>query len=432
MKQVCASLLLIAALAACGEQELILEGERLDIEGLPESSDETSRAEPIALPRAVANSTWTHVGGNPAHHLTHVALDTPLSRAFTVSIGEGNGRKHRITADPVVANGRVYALDSRATVSAFTTSGAPVWSRDLTPASDDEDDASGGGLAISGNTLYVTTGFGELTALDAATGAPRWTQDLASAATGAPTVSDGAVYLVTRNGIGWAIDAGNGRILWQTLGATSPSGVAGGAAPAVAGSQVIFPLSSGQMIAATAGNGGRTWGQSVAGERLGRAFSRFSDISADPVVANGVVYAGNHSGRAAAFNAATGERVWRANEGALSPIWVAGGSAFMVSDENRLLRLDATTGETIWAQNLPFFTRDRIRRRETTFAHFGPVLANGRLVVASDDGQVRQFDPASGNLVGSFELPDGAASNPVIAGGTLYIVTENGQLHAFR
>lgn len=425
------SVALVLALASCGDREEILEGERLDIEGIAEE-EVVNRAEPIALPRMTANADWPQVGGNSAHFIPHPALSRDLNRAWSVDIGEGNGKRHRITADPVVAGGRVFTLDSRAGVVAHTTGGKALWTRDLTPQADNEDDASGGGLAVGGSALFVTTGFGELTALEAATGNTLWVQDLNSAATGAPTYADGVVYLVTRNAIGWAIDASNGRILWQVLGATSSSGVAGGSAPVVAGSQVIFPLSSGQIIAAIAGPGNQTWAASVAGERRGRAFSRFSDITGDPVVADGVVYAGNHSGRAAAFNASNGQRVWRANEGALSPVAVAGGSVFMVSDENRLLRLDAVTGETIWARDLPFFTRERIRRRDATFAHYGPVLAGGRLVLASNDGQLRQFDPASGNLIGTVELPDGAARNPVVAGGTLYIVTENGQLHAFR
>ena len=116
----------------------------------------------------------------------------------------------------------------------------------------------------------------------------------------------------------------------------------------------------------------------------------------------------------------------------MSPVWVSGGSVFLISDENRLIRLDAATGETIWAEDLPFFTKRRIARRKATFAHYGPVLAGGRLIVASDDRQLRQYDPVTGGFISSVSLPSGAARNPVIAGGTLYIVTANGELHAFR
>jgi outer membrane protein assembly factor BamB len=434
VKPVLAAATAAILLAACGEQELLLPGERLDLRGdAPATLEEAvNRAAPLSLPAASVNADWTHRNGNPSHALTHPALDRALQPAWSVRIGEGNGRKHRLTADPVVSNGRVFALDSRALVTAVSTAGATLWTRDLTPPADRPDDASGGGIAASGDRIYVTTGFGELTALDAASGDVLWMQDLQSAATGAPTVSNGVVHVVTRNALGWAVDADTGRILWQVLGAPSESGLAGGPSPAIAGQLVVFPLSSGQMIAAVSGPGTQAWAASVAGERPERAFSRISDLSGDPVAVGNVIYAGNHSGRAAAFDAATGQPIWRADEGAMSPVWVAGGSVFLISDENRLVRLDAATGETIWAEELPFFTRERLTRRKSVFSHFGPVLAGGRLVVASDDGQLREFDPVTGSLIATTPLPRGAARNPVVAGGTLYLVTEDGTLHAFR
>lgn len=430
-----AAVLAALVLSACGEQEVLLPGERLDLRGQPIAAglDEgVNRALPLSLPAAQANAEWTHRNGNAAHALAHPALGAALREVWSAPIGQGNDRKHRITADPVVMGGRVFTMDSRTTVTALTTSGETLWSRDLTPASDLSDDASGGGIAAAAGAVYVTTGFGEVSALDAASGEVLWTQDLESAATGAPMVSGGVVHVVTRNALGWAIDAQTGRILWQVLGATSDSGIAGGASPALAGPLVVFPLSSGQMIAAVSGPGTQTWTASVAGQRRGRAFSRISDLSGDPVVVGNTVYAGNHSGRAAAFDATTGQQLWQADEGALSPLWVAGGSVFLVSDENRLVRLDAATGESIWTRDLPFFTRDRLSKRKSTFAHYGPVLAGGRLLVASDDGQLRSFDPVTGDFIAGLDLPGGAARNPVVAGGTLYIVTENGQLHAFR
>ena len=59
-------------------------------------------------------------------------------------------------------------------------------------------------------------------------------------------------------------------------------------------------------------------------------------------------------------------------------------------------------------------------------------MAGGRLVVASGDGVLRFFDPASGATVGQAAIPGGASSNPVVAGGTLYVVSQKGQLLAFR
>ena len=70
--------------------------------------------------------------------------------------------------------------------------------------------------------------------------------------------------------------------------------------------------------------------------------------------------------------------------------------------------------------------------QDSIHAHYGPVLAGGRLHVASSDGMLRSFDPASGALVGQAQIPGGAATAPVVAGQTLYVVSRDGQLHAFR
>ncbi|WP_439138746.1 outer membrane protein assembly factor BamB family protein, partial [Roseicyclus sp.] len=125
-------------------------------------------------------------------------------------------------------------------------------------------------------------------------------------------------------------------------------------------------------------------------------------------------------------------RLWQASEGAYSPVLVAGGSVFFVSDRNELLRLDADNGLRIWGSELPLFEADRERRRKAVFTHFGPILAGGRLVIASGDGLIRMFAPESGELLGTLDLPEGAAAHPIVAGDTLLLLSAAGRLHAYR
>ncbi len=347
-------------------------------------------------------------------------------------IGAGDDARHRISADPVVAGGRVFTLDSRATVAAVSTAGQLLWTHDLTPASDNEDDASGGGLATDGGRVFATTGFGRLVALDAATGAELWTQRLDAAATSAPTVVGDTVYAVSNNSRGWAIDAATGRIRWETTGTPSPSGVLGGAAPTVTDRMVILPYPSAELSGNLRQTGLPLWTASVAGRRLGRAYAAFSDVTGDPVPVGDRLFVGNPTGRTRAIDIASGDVLWSAPDGAMSPVQVAGDSLFLLSDQNELVRLDAATGARIWGTQLPYLESRRPRRLRTITDHYGPLLAGGRLVVASGDGQLRLFDPATGASQGAVPLPGGAASIPAIAGGTLYAVTSAGTLQAFR
>ncbi len=423
------------SLVGCSNRDVVLPGERLDVRG---ANAETpvglaNQSVPIQLSRQINHPSWTHRAGTNSNRIQHPAFSGSPVQIWSAEIGQGNGKRHRITADPVAANGRIFTQDSRAVVSAISSAGANLWSRDLTPASDNSDDASGGGLAIVAGQLFVTTGFGDLFALDPATGATLWQQRLGAPATGAPSVSNGLVYVVTRDSRGWAIDAKDGRIRWQLGGAPSGNGVVGGAAPAIGAGLVIFPFGSGQLAAAFPKGGFQVWNSSVVGSRLGRAYAQLSDVSADPVIKGNVIYTGNPSGRMVALDAGNGEQIWSANEGATGPVWVDGGYVFLMSDRAELLRLKASNGARIWGTQLPNLVPSRnARRARDVYAHFGPVLAGGQIWVASGDGQLRGFNPVDGAPSATLPLPGGAATRPIIVDGVMYLVSGAGQLLAFR
>ncbi|MCF3973697.1 outer membrane protein assembly factor BamB family protein [Paracoccus salsus] len=426
------------SLSACGDRDVILPGERLDplavtspdgpaVEG-PAAVSTTALS--LAAPRV--NAEWTHRGGNVAHQPGHVALSGGTTRVWSSDVGQGNDRRHRISADPIVAAGRVFTLDSHARVTATALSGGTAWSTDITPALESRDSASGGGLAYEGGRVYATTGFGELVALDAVSGGVLWRQRVDAPVGGGPAVADGVVYVVARNNVGWAVRAADGKVLWRSSGTPSSSGVMGVSVPAVQGTTVVFPFSSGQLLAADTASGATLWTAQVAGSRIGRAIASIRDMTGDPVISGGMVYGGTSSGRINAVELGSGIQGWSSKDGASSPVVVAGGSVFAINDQAQLIRLDAATGGVIWRIDLPYYTDRRVKKQETIYGHYGPVLAGGRLFVASSDGVLRVFDPGSGTLVGQAAIPGGAAVAPVVAGQTLFVVSRSGQLHAYR
>ena len=425
---------LVLGVSAC-DRQYILEGERFDIRApFSETAGDVpaNRAAPVSLPAPVAHSDWTHRLGTPSHRITHPALGSSLQRAWSAPIGEGEDRRHRITAEPVAAQGRIFTLDSRATVTATGRNGQTLWQRDLTPAGQRGDGASGGGLALADGALYVTSAYGRLHALDVATGAQRWTHRFDAPVKGAPTVVGNRVLVVAADSSAWVLDTRDGKVDWQLPGTPSPASMVGGAAPATAGDLVLFPIPSGELIAARRDTGMEIWRRVIAGQRQGMAYAGVTDITGDPVVVGDTIYVGNQSGRVMALDRRDGAIRWTADEAAYGAVWPVGNALFMLSDRNRVIRLDAASGERIWSQELPLFTETRERRRAEIFGHYGPVLAGGRLVVASNDGLVRFLDPISGESAGHLELPSGAAAAPIVVDRTLYVVSRDGMLHAFR
>lgn len=426
-----------AILAGCGDRELVLDGERFDVRGedaieARAGGGQAALYPATKLPAPRNHTSWTHRNGTPAHKITHPSLAATLSQVWSVDIGAGNTRKARITTDPIVAGGRIFTMDSASQVVATGSDGVKLWTRPLIPSSDRAADASGGGLAFGNGVLYATTGFGELFAIDATSGAVRWRQKLDAPLTSAPTVGDGLVYVVSRDNTAWAIDTKQGRIKWQLPGTPARAMIDGGAGPALAGRTVVFPFGSGELAAALKSSGLRVWGTFVAGQRRGAAYADISDVTGDPVIVGRELFAANQGGRVVALDARTGTRLWTAKQGAYSPVWPSGNSVFLISDRAQLIRLDRQTGETVWAVDLPYYKARKLRKRDEIYAHFGPILAGGRLLVASSDGMLRSYDPRSGALRSKLAIKGGAASNPVVVKNTLYVVTAKGQLVALR
>lgn len=428
----------LTALAACQQRDPVLLGERLDPRAVTSPDSPVAEGKPgptttaLMLPPVRGNADWTQRAGSASHVSGNLALGAGTGRIWSAAIGQPSDRRHRITAEPVVAAGMVFTLDSQSTVTGTTQGGGRVWSVDLRPAGESDRSVSGGGLAFEGNRVFATTGYGELVALDARTGGIAWRQRVEAPIGGAPTVQNGVVYVLGRDAAGMAVRANDGKVLWRAFGNDAMAGVMGASAPAVSGATVVFPFAIGELMGVDAQDGSQLWTANVAGSRLGRSIGLFRDVTGDPVISGGTVYAGTSSGRVGAYDLQTGMVRWEAPEGASSPVVPAGNSVFLVNDQAQLLRLDGNNGGRVWAQKLPYFTKQIVRKQDKVWNHYGPVLAGSKLYLAGSDGYLRVFDPASGALIGTAEIPGGAAAAPAVAGQTLYVVTHDGQLIAYR
>ncbi|MDC1095147.1 PQQ-binding-like beta-propeller repeat protein [Planktomarina temperata] len=420
----------------CSNSDPRLQGERELLDGTVfVETDARFLAEDLPdlrLPSPQPVPAWTHQGGNAQHIAAHAELPSELTLSWSRRIGAGDGKRHQISAAPVAQGGQVYTLDSQSMVTAIDETGTILWQSELGKSSDALKDASGGGLAVGGTQLFVTTGFGTVVALDTASGAELWTQDLASYGGASPTVYDDLLYIAARDGAAWAIDTSNGRIKWQVAGPTVAASHTGGPGPAVSDKYAVFPFGTGDVLASFRKGGLRSWSSGLSGARLGLASTQVRDLTGQPVIEGSSVYLASSAGRMAAVDLNTGLRIWTAKQGSQGHILVAGGAVFAVSDAGNLIRLSKDDGALIWSTPLPKFTKKSVKSRAKIHAHYGPILAGGRLILASSDGLIRQFNPADGTLITTVDLPSGAASAPIVVNDTLYVLSTKGDLLAFR
>jgi outer membrane protein assembly factor BamB len=235
---------------------------------------------------------------------------------------------------------------------------------------------------------------------------------------------------VTRDNRAVAVDGATGKISWRLQAASSDASLLGGASPAIAGRLVVLPYASGELTGVNSTGGRRLWSAVLSGGRKGLARSAITDVTGDPVVVGPYVIAANQSGRMIAIDTRNGQRVWTRNIGSDSPIWAAGDTIFLVSDEAKLMRVSARDGRTLWVNQMPAY-RDP-EDREDPISYSGPVLVSGKLILTDSLGNLLSFDATNGAEGTGAQIDGGSLTGPVVANGIVYVLSDNGTLYAFR
>lgn len=278
-----------------------------------------------------------------------------------------------MSASPAVAGGRVYfgsfdgtfyALDAASGALAwkFATQGERRYTarhiHGALPAGEsmpDPFDVFLSSPAVVDGVVYFGGGDGNVYALDAADGTPRWRFATGDVVHASPTVVDGTVYVGSWDSCFYALDARTGAQRWR--------------------------LKTGED------------------HRIHNQVG----IQSSAVVANGVVYFGCRDSKLYAVDAASGLlRFAYDNRGSWvigTPLVADGRVYFGTSDSGVLHSLDARSGAPAWK---------RSRNKWPMFS--SPVLAGDRLYVGTHEGRLLAIERATGEVAWDFAT-DGAKAN---------------------
>jgi outer membrane protein assembly factor BamB len=393
--------------------------------------DPATAATPISLPAAAANDAWAQSGGNARKSMGHVALGNTLGVAWNRSIGKGSDTDGRLGGGPVVAENKVFTIDTTGTVRAFDAgNGGEIWSARFGEVGDNAASIYGGGVAYDNGRVYATNGLGYVAALNASDGSAVWTVKPGGPLRGEPSVAGDAVYVMSQDNQLYSLKTYDGSANWSNAAALEIAGVFGSAAPAIGQGTVVAGFSSGELNAYRYENGRQVWQDALSRTSITTSVASLSDIDADPVIDSGVVYAIGQGGRMVALDLFSGQRIWEMNFGGISTPWVAGEWLFAVNDRGQLVAVNRASGKIKWLTQLPRYQKMKSKRGQITYV--GPVLAGDRLILATSDGTLINVEPTTGAVQSQVELKQGVSFQPVVANNTLYILTDGGNLIAYR
>jgi outer membrane protein assembly factor BamB len=317
-----------------------------------------------------------------------------LGQAWTYPAGSA------VESAVAVSSGVAYVARRGGGVAALdATTGAVKWTNSTV------DGAIGSGPCVANGVVYAGTDGGTLYALNAQTGAVKWSFATGSAIYSSPVVSNGIVYLGSFTDKVYALNATTGALLWSVaIGASVES------SPVVSNGVLYVGAFDDKMYALDATTGSLVWSYATGGTVEGSA-----------AVVNGVVYFGSDDGNFYAVKAANGALLWSAAVGTVygSPA-IANGVVYLGSGSDKVYALNANTGAAIWSV--------------ATSGLVGASVAVANGVVYADDyaGQLYALDASYGGVLWTYTAAgDFYFDPPTVVNGTVYVGSDDGWVRAF-
>ena len=371
---------------------------------------------------------------NQPTELVKVASPIPITKLWSVSLGDGEGRLW-LRQRPALDGGRLYVADDEGSVMALdAATGKRIW---MTSAISVE--ATGNKLVFwrqqtvetgltgspgVGNGLVVVGGRnGEVVAFNADTGEKRWSAKVTSEVLSAPLVLANRVIVRSNDGRVFGFDPADGTRKWVFDRGLPTLSVRGNSSPVGANGLTYIGYDDGTLVALRDEDGLRVWEQMIA-EPDGRTeLERMADIDGEVVIDGDQLFAVSYHDKVMALAAGSGQPLWTHDVGSYAGVAVTADRVLISDKAGDVWALDRATGNSMWKQNV-------LEYRQLT----SPVVQGDYAVVGDLEGYLHWLKLDTGDVVGRVQV-DGAAlrgSPRVSADGVLYAISSEGKLSAYR
>ncbi len=289
-----------------------------------------------------------------------------------------------------------------------------------------------GGIVDDG-TLFLGSIEGEVVAVDISEGSYLWEFPIetsgqsaggfgcAPASTtvaiyGTPAVEGEFVYVGGYNGKIYAITSNSGALRWVYPREGNLQPIVGGLI--VSQGKVYFGCSGGKLFALDAATGDKKW-----------EFQTGDKIWSTPAIDGDTLFITSFDDKLYALSATDGSKKWEFDTGGaiVSTPVVHNNTVYIGSFDRHFYAVNATDGKQIWQ----FPVGDEVNNKPENWFWAKPVVYDNTIYAGNLDGKVYILNAETGNeIVDAIDLESTISSWPVLIDGSIIIASEDGQVWA--
>lgn len=334
--------------------------------------------------------------------------------AWSHGVGGGGGDQ-LLGLAPGSDQNEVVAAAANGHVAAFdAASGKQRWSRRLKAR-------LSAGPAVGNGLVVVTTRTGDVIALDAKTGARKWEHYVGAPVIANPAIDANVVAVKTIAGALIGLSPATGSSTWESDEPTPSLTLRFDTQPLIVDGVVYAGFADGKAIAVNDTTGKESWRKQITQGQGGNPVADMVDVGGVMAYASGDLYVATYQGRLAALDAATGEIAWSRKLSSYTGVTIDAAHLYSSDAEGRVHAYDLVTG-------VPSWTYGRLAYRSLSAAvPFGSVVA-----VGDRFGWLHFLDSSNGHYLNRVKVGDGAIRMPPVVVDNLLIVLDNdGTLAAY-
>lgn len=352
---------------------------------------------------------------HPPSELPEISQTVGVRVLWRETVGKGvDGEYIKLT--PLVLDGTVYVTGADGEVAALDAdTGARRWTVELgVPVN--------AGMNGGEDVVALGTSDGEVIALDPATGRERWRRTLTSEVMAVSREVAETLVVRTNDGWVWALDAVGGEERWSARRAPPALSLRGQSRPEIDLERVVVGFDDGKLAAFSLMEGLKLWQATVAIPEGRSEIERLVDVDGRLRIRDGVVYAAAYHGRVVALGLAGGRALWAREIGSYAGLDVDGVWVYVVDDEDQVWALDRDTGASLWKQAA-------LRYRRLT----APAVLGDYVTVGDFEGWLHWMDVTDGHFVARVQVDDeGLLSPPQAVDGRIYVQGRGGVVAALE
>lgn len=319
----------------------------------------------------------------PPAPLTEIEDPQPVFELWSFIAGKNSTRNYFDLA-PLVVGDKIYTIDIVGLVYQIDAKrGRPDWSFDTElPAI--------AGLSGDARHLVATSRNGEVALYEILEESLKliWKKQLSSEIRSQAVLDKDQVFVRTGDGKLSALDATSGEIQWTVTRRVPALSLTGTSKPIPADDLVISGFDNGKLVAFERANGSTAWETTIGNPRGRTEIERLVDLDGQFVIRDGVIYVSSFQGSLAAVTVSGGQVVWSRDFSSSKALAVDQEALYLVDDHSHLWSIDRRTGSSFWKQ-------DVLNARKIT----APTLVGENLVVGDLYGYLHFLRRSDGKLV---------------------------------